>query len=94
MKSKKAELERFRNPVFAFGKYKGKQMLRVLDADPSYIVWCYNNIANHGGVSKRMYEKALGSVDDNYGDGPDMDHYDYDPGQEYAGFFDGVGIPY
>ena len=32
--------------VLSFGKYQGKTILWVLDNDPSYLVWCCENVIN------------------------------------------------
>ena len=33
------------NDILQFGKFKGKSILYVLDHEPSYLVWCINNVA-------------------------------------------------
>ena len=30
--------------IFTFGKYKGRSIMSVLDENPAYIEWCFNNI--------------------------------------------------
>jgi len=40
-----------------FGKYVGKTPKEVLEEDPSYIVWLFDNIENQ--VSQELYEEAL-----------------------------------
>lgn len=72
-----------------FGKYKGKTYLEVSTDHPRYIVWVYENLKNHGGVSKDIYEYSydclLGVNDEGAQD--EDDFYSH----AYGDYFDHVG---
>lgn len=51
-------------PIFTFGKYKGETIEHVLDKDPSYIRWAYENCGFHGGVDRNSYLAACYELDE------------------------------
>ncbi len=52
--------------VFRVGKYKGRTHLSVLDDDPSYLMWAYENVPTFD-ISEDMYECAVSAngIDNN-----------------------------
>lgn len=54
-----------KNPkiLFQFGQYRGKSVDYVMERDPDYIVWCWNNVAKcYRPFDKAVYEQALGKA--------------------------------
>lgn len=48
--------------VFKFGRYRGKPIKEVLNSDPQYIRWVYENVDNHGDITDQEYRQAGGTV--------------------------------
>lgn len=42
-----------RDTVLAFGKFKGKSIAWLMDAEPDYLAWCIENEALHLSVGLR-----------------------------------------
>lgn len=78
--------------LFTFGKYRNEPIKDVLRYDPGYLVWVYNTVANHGGVSKCLFKRAhaelakLGPVNRYGGIGNPMADEGWDE-------FDGLDMP-
>lgn len=59
-------------PRFDFGKYKGRAIQDVFRDDPSYIVWCWQNVARHKlPFIEETYLRAKTIVDQEEADGFD-----------------------
>ena len=46
------------NDVLQFGKYKGRTVLEVIDTNPSYIVWCIQNVKDFV-IDKRLSDELV-----------------------------------
>ena len=44
---------------FKFGKYKDQEVTDILEKDPDYIVWFYENVEKQDIVDEDDYEEAL-----------------------------------
>jgi len=58
--------------IFTFGKHKDEYIRDVLETDPSYIIWCADNI-DWFDLDTVVYDKAYESA--NAGFDPDYDEY-------------------
>jgi hypothetical protein len=47
--------ENNQKPVFTFGKFKGRVIEEICDEEPGYIVWAFNNVQGHGGITRDQY---------------------------------------
>lgn len=89
---------------FDFGKHKYETIESVISNDPSYIVWCINNVDSFSlslcaiieldkkiGVSKKLYEKNNNKTDIYHEDDKSIEYYDYDDfyPDEYMAWSDG-----
>lgn len=71
-----------RQYVFNFGKYKGYDILEVIEDDPQYVLWCTDEI-DWFDLDTELYDQAYEYYLDQY-DGHDIDYYDYDPSRDYC----------
>lgn len=46
-------------PILIFGKYRNWLISDVLKENPSYLVWAYRIEADHGGIDRGTYRKAV-----------------------------------
>ena len=50
------------NTVFGFGKYKGNSVLKIINIDPNYIVWCIINVHHFAIENSLLFEHKLTTI--------------------------------
>ena len=50
--------------IFNFGSYFGVPHVEVCNTDPHYIVYCYENLMDNGGISREIYRQAIMIIHD------------------------------
>jgi len=65
------------NLPMGFGKYKGETPSNLLDIDPSYIVWMYENVQPIR-CSRELYIDACSEVEEN-----ELEHVEYECHSKY-----------
>ncbi len=48
--------------ILNFGKYSGVPVKKVAQKNPQYIVWVYETIPDHGGITEKRYDWCLDRI--------------------------------